>query len=53
MGMEFGSTKRNRYRGSRLPVDSPFVLFWDCKNSLSLYEMTTNVHVFWHGNFLM
>ena len=39
MGMEFGSTKRNRCRRSRLPVDSPLALFWDCKNSLSLYEM--------------
>ena len=33
MGMEFGSTKRNRCRGSGLPV------FWDCKNSPSSYEM--------------
>ena len=33
MGMEFGSTKRIRYRRSGLPVDSPLALFWDCKNS--------------------
>ena len=39
MGMEFGSTKRNRCRKSGLPVDSPLALFWDCKNSPSLYEM--------------
>ena len=39
MGMEFGSTKRNRCRRSGLPVDSPYALFWDCKNSPSLYEM--------------
>ena len=37
--MEFGSIERNRCRGSGLPVDSPLVLFWDCKNSLSLYKM--------------
>ena len=37
--MEFGSTKRNRCRRSGLPVDSPHALFWDCKNSPSLYEM--------------
>ena len=34
MGMEIGSTKRNRRRMSGLPVDSPLPLFWDCKNSL-------------------
>ena len=39
MGMEFGSTKRNRCRKSGLLVDSPLALFWDCKNSPSLYEM--------------
>ena len=27
MGMEFGSTKRNRCRRSGLPVDSPHALF--------------------------
>ena len=37
--MEFGSTKRNRYGSSGLPVDSPLVLFWDCKNSHNFYEM--------------
>ena len=37
--MEFGSTKRNRCRKSGLPVDSPHALFWDRKNSPSLYEM--------------
>ena len=39
MGREFGSTKRNRSRRSGLPVDNPLALFWDCKNSHSLYEM--------------
>ena len=39
MGMKFDSTKRNRCRRSGLPVDSPLDLFWDCKNSPSLYEM--------------
>ena len=39
MGMEFGSTKRNRCWESGLPVDSPLALFWDCKNSSILYEM--------------
>ena len=39
MGMEFGSTKRNQCRRSGLPVDNPLVLFWDYKNSPSLYEM--------------
>ena len=39
MGMEFGSIKRNRCRKNGLPVDSPHALFWDCKNSLNLYEM--------------
>ena len=39
MGMEFDSTKRDRCRKSGLPVDSPLALFWDCKNSPSLYEM--------------
>ena len=39
MGMEFGSTKRNRCRRSGLLVDNPLALFWDYKNSPSLYEM--------------
>ena len=39
MGMEFGSSKRNRCRKSGLPVDSPLAPFLDCKNSPSLYEM--------------
>ena len=30
MGMEFGSTKRNRCWMSGLPTDSPLALFWDC-----------------------
>ena len=33
MGMEIGSTKRNRRRKCGLPVDSPLALFWDCENS--------------------
>ena len=39
MDMEFGSAKKNRCRMSGLPTDSPLALFWDCKNSPSLYEM--------------
>ena len=39
MAMEFGSAKKNRCWMSGLPTDSPLALFWDCKNSLSLYEM--------------
>ena len=39
MGMEFSSTKRKRCRMGGLPTDSPLALFWDCKNSPSLYEM--------------
>ena len=39
MGMEFGSTKRNRCRRSGPPVDSLLAQFWDCKNSPNLYEM--------------
>ena len=50
MGIEFGSTKRNGCRKSGLPVDNPLALFWDCKNSPSLYEWTINVHVFWNLN---
>ena len=39
MAMEFGSTKKNRCWMSGLPMDNPLSLFWDCKNSPSLYEM--------------
>ena len=39
MGMEIGSTKRNRCRKSGLPVDSPLALFWDFKNSPSWHEI--------------
>ena len=39
MGIEFGSTKRNRCRKSGMPVDSLLSLFCDCKNSPSFYEM--------------
>ena len=39
MAMEFSSTKKNRCWMSGLPTDSLLALFWDCKNSLSLYEM--------------
>ena len=39
MATEIGFKKRNRCRKSGLPVDSPLALFWDCKNSPSLYEM--------------
>ena len=53
MEVEFGSTKRNRCRKSGLPVDSPFALFWDCKNSPSLYEMDHKCPCVWHGNCLM
>ena len=53
IGMEFGSTKRNRCRKSGLPVNNPLTLFWDCKNSPNLYEMDHNVHLFWHENCLI
>ena len=53
MGMEFGSTKRNRCRKSGLPVDSPLALFWDCKNSPSLYEMDLKCPCDWHCNCLI
>ena len=39
MAMEFGSAKKNRCWMSGLPTDIPLDLFWDCKNSPSLYEM--------------
>ena len=39
MAMEFGSAKKNRCWMSGLPTDNPLALFWDCKNSPSLYEM--------------
>ena len=39
MTMKFGSAKKNRCWMSGLPTDSPLALFWDCKNSPSLYEM--------------
>ena len=39
MTMEFGSTKKNQYWMSGLPMDSPLTLFWDCKNSPNLHEM--------------
>ena len=39
IAMEFDSTKRNQCKRSGLPVDSPLVLFWDCKNSPSSHEM--------------
>ena len=44
MTMKFGSVKKNRCWMSGLPTDSPLALFWDCKNSPSLYEMEQNVH---------
>ena len=31
--------KMNQCWMSGLPTDSPLALFWDCKNSPSLYEM--------------
>ena len=39
MVMEFGFAKENRCWMSGLPTDIPLALFWDCKNSHSLYEM--------------
>ena len=53
MGMEFGSTKRNRCWKSGLPMDSPLALFLDCKNSPNLYEMDHKCPLFWHENYLM
>ena len=39
MAMELGSVKKNRCWMSGLPTDNTLALFWDCKNSPSLYEM--------------
>ena len=39
MAMEFGSAKKNQCWMSGLPTDNSLALFWDCKNSPSLYEM--------------
>ena len=39
MAMEIGFKKWNKCLMSGLPTDSPLALFWDCKNSPSLYEM--------------
>ena len=39
MAMKFGSAKKNQCWMSGLPMDSPFAMFWDCKNSPNLYEM--------------
>ena len=39
MAMELGSTNFSRCWMSGLPTDSPLALFWDCKNSPSLYEI--------------
>ena len=53
MGMEFGSTKKNRCWKSGLPMDNPLAMFWDCKNSPNLYEMDHKCPLFWHENYLM
>ena len=43
MGMEFGSTKRNRCRRSGLPVDSPHALFLGLLKTVpSLCELDQN-----------
>ena len=43
MGMEFGSTKRNRCRRSGLPVDSPHALFLGLLKTVpSLCELDLN-----------
>ena len=43
MGMEFGSTKRNRCRRSGLPVDSPHALFLGLLNTVpGLCELDQN-----------
>ena len=42
MGMEIGSTKRNRRRKYGLPVDSPLPLFGTVKTIPSLCEMDKN-----------
>ena len=47
MGMEFGSTKRNRCRRSRLPVDSPLALFWDCKNNPGFVQIGPQTSMYW------
>ena len=46
IGMEFGSTKRNRCRRSGLLVDSPRALFFGLlKSVLGLSELDQIVHV--------
>ena len=39
MAMKIGFKKWNKCLMSGLPTDNPLALFWDCKNSPSLYEM--------------
>ena len=53
MGMEFGSTKRNRCTRSGLLVDNPLVLFGTVKTVPVCMKWTINVRVFWHENCLM
>ena len=47
MGMEFGSTKRNRCKRSGLPVDIPLALFWDCKNSPEVVQIAQKTSMYW------
>ena len=47
MGMEFGSTKRNRRLESGLPTDSPLALFWDCKNSPGFVQIGPKTSMCW------
>ena len=39
MAVEIGFKKWSRGWMCGLPTDNPHTLFWDCKNSHSLYEM--------------
>ena len=49
MAMDFEFSKWNRGLTSGLPIDSPLLEFWDCKNNPSFYEMNKKkiVHVLW------
>ena len=46
MGMEFGSTKRNRRLVSGLPTDGPLFCFWGLLKTVPVgLNWTKNIHV--------
>ena len=47
MGMEFGSTKRNRCWMSGLPTDIPLALFWTVKNSAGFVQIGPKTSMCW------